>query len=80
MLADLRAKASARKGVFSKQIDTVIANMERWRWYPRELGNTHVLVNQPDFTLKVMHNETQVWTSRIVTGKLRALSDGDHRF
>ena len=36
-------------------IDTVIANMERWRWYPRDLGNAHVMVNQPDFTLKVMH-------------------------
>ena len=28
-----------------KQIDTIIANMERWRWYPRDLGKTHVMVN-----------------------------------
>ena len=69
MLAELRAKSSAGKGEVSRQIATVIANMERWRWYPRDLGNTHVLVNQPDFTLKVMHNGTQVWTSRIVIGK-----------
>ena len=69
MLAELRAKSSAGKGEVSRQIETVIANMERWRWYPRDLGNTHVLVNQPDFTLKVMHNGTQVWTSRIVIGK-----------
>jgi murein L,D-transpeptidase YcbB/YkuD len=26
--------------------------MERWRWYPRDLGATNVIVNQPDFTLK----------------------------
>ena len=43
--------------------------MERWRWYPRDLGSAHVLVNQPDFTLKVMHNGAQVWTTRIVIGK-----------
>ena len=43
--------------------------MERWRWYPRDLGNAHVLVNLPDFTLKVMHNGAQVWTTRIVIGK-----------
>src|SRR5262249_17423765 len=36
-----------------KQIDIVKANMERWRWYPRDLGSAYVLVNQPDFTLKV---------------------------
>ena len=43
--------------------------MERWRWYPRDLGNAHVMVNLPDFTLKVMHNGAQVWTTRIVIGK-----------
>jgi len=38
-----------------KQVNLVIANMERWRWYPRDLGAANVIVNQPDFTLKVMH-------------------------
>ena len=68
-LAQLRGKAGAGKGDVSRQIETVIANMERWRWYPRDLGEAHVLVNQPDFTLKVMHNGAQVWTTRIVIGK-----------
>ena len=67
-LADLRSKPGA-KGEHNRQIETVIANMERWRWYPRDLGNAHVLVNLPDFTLKVMHNGTQAWTTRIVIGK-----------
>jgi murein L,D-transpeptidase YcbB/YkuD len=52
-----------------KSIDMIVSNMERWRWYPRDLGNAHVVVNLPDFTLKVMHNGTQVWTTRIVIGK-----------
>jgi murein L,D-transpeptidase YcbB/YkuD len=51
------------------RIDTVIANMERWRWYPRDLGKAHVEVNEPDFTLKVLHDGRQVWSSRIVIGK-----------
>jgi murein L,D-transpeptidase YcbB/YkuD len=68
-LAELRGRLAAGKGDVSRQIETIIANMERWRWYPRDLGNTHVLVNQPDFTLKVMHNGAQVWTTRIVIGK-----------
>ncbi len=52
-----------------KSIDLVIANMERWRWYPRDLGQAHVVVNLPDFTLKVVHNGAQLWTTRIVIGK-----------
>ena len=54
MLAELRARPASKET--HAQIDTVLANMERWRWYPRDLGKAHVLVNQPDFTLKVMHN------------------------
>jgi murein L,D-transpeptidase YcbB/YkuD len=57
-----------------RQIDAVIVNMERWRWLPRQLGaaslgNAYVILNIPDFTLKVMQNGAQVWTTRVVTGK-----------
>jgi L,D-transpeptidase YcbB len=57
-----------------KQIDTVIVNMERWRWLPRELGaapigNAYVILNIPDYTLKVMQNGAQVWTTKVVTGQ-----------
>src|SRR5262245_60080623 len=69
VLADLRGASSAKKGDASRQIETIIANMERWRWYPRDLGQAHVIVNQPDFTLRVMHEGNQVWTTRIVVGK-----------
>jgi len=52
-----------------KQIDIIVANMERWRWIPRDLGKTHVIVNLPDFTLRLMHNGSMMWTTRIVIGK-----------
>jgi murein L,D-transpeptidase YcbB/YkuD len=68
MLAELRSKSGAGKGD-SRQIATIIANMERWRWYPRDPGSAHVIVNQPDFTLAVIHDGTQVWSTRIVIGK-----------
>ena len=68
-LAELRGKPAGAKGEAGKQIEIIVANMERWRWYARDLGASHVLVNQPDFTLKVMHNGGQVWTTRIVIGK-----------
>ena len=57
-----------------KLIDTVIVNMERWRWLPRDLGapaigDAYVILNIPDYTLKVMQHGAQVWTTRVVTGK-----------
>src|SRR5580704_16632034 len=57
-----------------RQIDTVIVNMERWRWLPRDLGvpslgDAYVILNIPDYTLKVMRNGAQVWTTRVVTGQ-----------
>src|SRR5712672_715221 len=57
-----------------RQIDTVIVNMERWRWLPRQLGapslgNAYVILNIPDFTLKVMQHGSQIWATRVVTGK-----------
>src|SRR5262249_55232409 len=64
-----RARRGETKGEGSRQIETIIANMERWRWYPRDLGKAYSLVNLPDFTLKVMHNGAQAWTTRIVIGK-----------
>jgi murein L,D-transpeptidase YcbB/YkuD len=49
--------------------DTIIANMERWRWLPRDLGKTHVTVNVPDFTLGVYNDGARIWQTRIVVGK-----------
>ena len=52
--------------------DTVIANMERWRWVPHDLGAAHVMVNIPDFTLKVVNRGKTEWSTRIVVGKVGA--------
>jgi len=57
-----------------RQIDIVLVNMERLRWLPRQLGaaslgNAYVILNVPDFTLKVMQNGAPVWTTRVVAGK-----------
>ena len=52
-----------------QQVDTVLANMERWRWLPRDLGSTYVMVNVPDFTLKVVNDHRVAWRTKIVAGK-----------
>ena len=70
--ATVRAMNAPKRG---RQIDTLLVNMERWRWLPRQLGaaslgNAYVMLNIPDYTLKVMHNDQQAWTTRVVVGKV----------
>jgi L,D-transpeptidase YcbB len=52
-----------------RQIDIIVANLERWRWMPHDLGNTYVIVNLPDYTLRVIREGKQVWMTKIVAGK-----------
>ncbi len=47
----------------------IIANMERWRWMPRDLGATRIEVNIPDFEASVVANGTVVERHRVVVGK-----------
>jgi murein L,D-transpeptidase YcbB/YkuD len=49
--------------------DVIIANMERWRWMPHHFPENYVIVNLPDFTLRVMHDGKMIWSTRIVIGK-----------
>ena len=69
------AKADAKTVDTAKPLsaDTILANMERWRWMPHDIGATYVMVNIPDYTLKVVQDGKTLWTTRIVVGKV-----GDH--
>ena len=51
------------------KIDAILANMERWRWLPGDLGTAYVTVNIPDYTLTVVNNGKPVWSTRIVVGQ-----------
>ena len=52
-----------------RDADVIIANMERWRWLPRDLGKAYVMVNIPDYTLRVVSNGAVAWKTKIVVGK-----------
>jgi murein L,D-transpeptidase YcbB/YkuD len=50
-------------------VSDVIANMERWRWMPRDPGQFHVLVNIPEFKARLIRDGKQVYETRVVVGK-----------
>lgn len=49
----------------------IIANMERWRWMPRELGAFHVMVNIPEFRLAIRRDGAETYTTRVVVGTVK---------
>jgi L,D-transpeptidase YcbB len=68
-LIDSKTIAAINGPKQSQIADHVMANMERWRWLPRDLGRNYAMVNIPDYTLKVSRDNQIVWRTKIVAGK-----------
>jgi len=50
--------------------EQVIVNLERWRWFPYDFGETAIIVNIPDYGLAVVeHNKDTVQTYKVIVGK-----------
>ena len=47
----------------------LIVNMERWRWLPSDLGRDYVMVNIPEFKLRVIRDGRQRDEARVIVGK-----------
>ena len=44
-----------------RSADVIVANLERWRWITHDLGPAHVVVNIPEFMLRVYNNGSLLW-------------------
>ncbi len=47
----------------------LVVNMERWRWLPHELGPDFVLVNVPEFRLRIFRDGKLRDETRVIVGK-----------
>lgn len=45
------------------------ANLDRWRWLQRDLGNLYLLTNVPEFQLRLTKNNEIIKTYKTVVGK-----------
>jgi len=63
------ATIAAMNGNSHASREDIIANMERWRWIPRDLGDFHVFVNIPQYQLNIMKSGNSVFSTRVVVGK-----------
>ena len=65
---DALRKAMSRTSDPAKR-KLIAANLERWRWLPQELGEKHILVNQPAYEVYIYKNNKIVDQRRVIIGK-----------
>ncbi|MCU0560044.1 MAG: L,D-transpeptidase family protein [Desulfobacterales bacterium] len=53
----------------TERIRQIELNLERWRWLPHDLGQRHIWVNVPRFTLSVVANGEPALDMRVVVGR-----------
>ncbi len=51
--------------------EQIIANMERWRWYPRKFENDYLIINIPDYSLTTVRNNDTIRACKVIVGKLK---------
>jgi murein L,D-transpeptidase YcbB/YkuD len=68
-LARLREAQAAGGEAAAGRIDQLRANLERWRWLPRDLGARHLLVNVAAFRVEAFDGGTLRLAQRAVVGE-----------
>ena len=48
----------------------LLANMEQWRWMPRDLGEFYVTANIPEYQVRVVNKDRVVHSERMIVGKI----------
>jgi L,D-transpeptidase YcbB len=61
--------SSTRKPDNNARLTTLLANMERWRWLPVDLGKVHIFVNVADFQLRMVEDGKAIHQTRVIVGK-----------
>lgn len=46
----------------------IICNLERWRWFPKQLGTNYLVVNIPNYKLHTVQHTDTTLTFRVVVG------------
>ncbi|MDP2357861.1 MAG: L,D-transpeptidase family protein [Beijerinckiaceae bacterium] len=47
----------------------ILASMETWRWAPRDMGETRIEVNIPNYTARLIRDGKVVHSMRVIVGK-----------
>jgi L,D-transpeptidase YcbB len=61
--------SAASAGANARQRAAILANMEIWRWEPRDMGERRIEVNLADFSVAVLEGDRVIHQARVIVGK-----------
>jgi murein L,D-transpeptidase YcbB/YkuD len=67
--AALREELAKTPSAQGERRKLIIANMDRWRWLPRDLGSQFLWTNVPEYQLRLTVNGNIIRTYRTIVGK-----------
>ncbi|PLK27926.1 L,D-transpeptidase [Novosphingobium sp. TH158] len=62
-------KQALAEATNAKTRNAIRANMDRWRWFSRDLGEYYLITNVPEYQLRLVRKDTIVRTYRTIVGK-----------
>jgi L,D-transpeptidase YcbB len=63
------AGATFAVGPSARQRGPILANMEMWRWEPRDMGERRIEVNLADFSVAMLEGDRVIHQARVIVGK-----------
>ena len=54
--------------------EQIVANLERWRWFPDDFGAHYTIVNIPSYTLNAVKDNDTVQNYKVIVGKFERRS------
>lgn len=48
----------------------IIANLERWRWFPRKMSDHYLLLNIPDYKIHAIKNSDTIRSHNVIVGTI----------
>jgi L,D-transpeptidase YcbB len=52
-----------------KRKEQILANLERWKWFPKEMGEEYIIVNIPDYKLILVKDNDTMRTHKVIVGR-----------
>lgn len=49
--------------------EQIIANLERWKWFPKEMGREYLIINIPDYKLSLIKDKDTIRSHKVIVGR-----------
>lgn len=47
----------------------ILTNLERWKWFPKDMGKEYLIINIPDYKLTLVKNNDTIRTYKVIVGR-----------